>query len=860
MKYIFLVLFLFSITNNNSYCQKKIINNDAVRSWVSLKEIDGKTCLVSNDGKYVAFIFGSQINGDSLQVKSIEGNILRSFKIKREDLKEHKIEFTKDGANLFFLIGGDSLGIYNLSKNSIRYISNVKFFKISPDGKLIAYMQLGNSKELVLNRIDNSFIKRIQNVEDYRFNEFENNLFICTNSSLIFFHPKSGKYKEIYTGSRVSFLTFSKHSQAAFIASSNETFSIYTYNIGDDSAKGLVCDTFKINGRKINIVEDELCYTPDGNKLFFSIESDGYQGQILKSSNTNGDQVWSYKDKFIGRRGFKPENIKVAFNFSGSKIMELTTPLTSLVVSGGTNKYIISITKQNTDEFYWNRGVFSAFLISLEDGKKEQFYSVSNILNLPSFSMSPSEEFVVWFDDNSKQYKSYNVISGKEYLISNNIPVPVYDYEGEIPARRFPFGIGGWLKSGKILIYSRFGLWAVDPRGTEKAVRISSNDNKYGRVVFRNISDNLQFPLLVSAFNSENKQNGLLIIDSKRGSAFNDDHLSNNVYYGNSFNETHSAYVSNNLPIKVNNSNLYIVYRMNSKESPNLFTTQDFINYKEFTHIHPEANYNWMSTELISWKLVNGKESLGILYKPENFDSLRKYPIIFHYYEKYSDELNVFKTPQLSVGNLSIPFYVSKGYLVFVPDMHYLTGGNAYSIANTIFSAITKLKTYPWIDSDRIGLQGHSFGGYETMILISRMNIFKAAQESSGPINLTSFFSHINDDRTRQRFSEFEQLNIGSSLWDNPELYLNNSPIFEINNINTPLLIMHGKLDHIVSSTQSMDLFAGLRRLNKPVWLLMYNNEHHTLLDKSHQIDFQNKQMEFFDYYLMGDPEPEWMK
>jgi len=160
-----------------------------------------------------------------------------------------------------------------------------------------------------------------------------------------------------------------------------------------------------------------------------------------------------------------------------------------------------------------------------------------------------------------------------------------------------------------------------------------------------------------------------------------------------------------------------------------------------------------------------------------------------------------------------------------------------------------------------MGLQGHSFGGFETLTIISRTKLFAAAQESAGYTNAISYYNQQTGlTSNRNQYFDIEQGNLGFSPWQKPKLYLDNSPIFHVNNITTPLLIMHNKGDDNVDFHHAVELFISMRRLRKPAWLLQYKDENHMIgrSDKN-QLDFTIRQQQFFDHYLRGVPAPKWM-
>jgi dipeptidyl aminopeptidase/acylaminoacyl peptidase len=249
-----------------------------------------------------------------------------------------------------------------------------------------------------------------------------------------------------------------------------------------------------------------------------------------------------------------------------------------------------------------------------------------------------------------------------------------------------------------------------------------------------------------------------------------------------------------------------------------------------------------------------------VLYKPENFDRAKKYPVIFHYYEVRSHQRYLFKKPEPSGGAIDILWYVSNGYLVFVPDMQYRTGHTIEDIAGTAISAVKKLSEFSYVDTSRMGLQGHSFGGYETNAIICSTGIFKAAQESAGITDPVSWYGHIGfGGRSHALQYEYGQSNFGTTPWQSPDIFIKNSPLHNSQKISTPLLIMHNLKDDAVSFWQGVELFIALRRQRKAVWLLQYDEEGHIIDNPQNIEDFTKRQQQFFGHYLKDEPMPVWM-
>ena len=284
---------------------------------------------------------------------------------------------------------------------------------------------------------------------------------------------------------------------------------------------------------------------------------------------------------------------------------------------------------------------------------------------------------------------------------------------------------------------------------------------------------------------------------------------------------------------------------------------------KKLTAINPQqADYNWGTVELIHWTSFDGKKLDGLLYKPEDFDASKKYPLMCYFYETNSETLYRNIVPQPSWSTVNLTFYTSRGYIVFVPDIVYTPGLPGQSAYNCIVSGVEALAKNPWIDRENMAIQGQSWGGYEVAFLITRTNIFKAAGAGAPVANMTSAYGGIRWETGMSRQFQYEQTQsrIGKDLWNGLELYMENSPLFRLPNVQTPVLIMHNDNDGAVPWYQGIEMFMGLRRLGKPAWLLEYNNEAHNLRERRNRKDLTIRLQQFFDHYLKGAPEPAWMR
>jgi dipeptidyl aminopeptidase/acylaminoacyl peptidase len=270
----------------------------------------------------------------------------------------------------------------------------------------------------------------------------------------------------------------------------------------------------------------------------------------------------------------------------------------------------------------------------------------------------------------------------------------------------------------------------------------------------------------------------------------------------------------------------------------------------------------WGEVKLVSWKSFDGTNLQGLMYFPENIDTSLRYPMLVYFYERNADLLHSWSNPAPSRSIINRPYCVSNEYIVFVPDITYETGYPGRCAYNAVVSGtMAMLEKYPFIDPDRLGLNGQSWGGYQVAWLVTHTDLFRCAMAGAPVSNMTSAYGGIRWESGKSRMFQYEeaQSRIGGTLWDKPLLYLENSPLFSAPSIHTPLLIMHNDADGAVPWYQGIELYMALRRLQKPCWMLTYNNEQHNLTRRANMKDLSIRMMQFYDYYLRGAAMPAWM-
>jgi len=469
--------------------------------------------------------------------------------------------------------------------------------------------------------------------------------------------------------------------------------------------------------------------------------------------------------------------------------------------------------------------------------------------------ISTGGTFITWFD--KAHWYTYNVATGKTTDITATAPNVHFAQETwSTPSEPGPWGITGWTKDDRsVLINDRFDIWELDPTGTKPPVVLTDSLGRRENMTLRLLNlgrdederfiDVTQTAWL-SAFDEDTKANGFYRakLDARRTP---ERVTMGDLRYGN--------------PSKAEDADVYMVTKGTFVDFPNLHVGPSLTNLSRVSDANPwQKEYNWGTAELVTWTSMDGVPRQGILYKPENFDPSKKYPMISYFYEDLSDNLHNYIAP--TGRNVINPtHYVSNGYIIFEPDIHYEMGYPGPSAVKSIVPGVQKLLERGYIDPKALGLQGQSWGGYQASYIVTQTSMFSAAMVGAPVANMTSAYGGIRWGSGLNRSMQYEsgQSRIGQSLFEAPQLYIENSPLFHLPRVTTPLFIMHNDMDDAVPWWQGIEMFVGMRRLGKEAYLINYNNDVHNPQSRANQKDMAMKMQEFFDAKLMGAPPPEWM-
>ncbi len=473
-----------------------------------------------------------------------------------------------------------------------------------------------------------------------------------------------------------------------------------------------------------------------------------------------------------------------------------------------------------------------------------------------TLSLSPGGRYLHWWDGEERAWYVMDVEERTPRNVTAALPYPVHDELDDHPQPPPPYGVAGWTEGDRaLLVYDRFDVWSVDPSGRKPPRSITEGVGRREGLRFRYVSldrDREAIPeredLLLSAFHLRTKAAGFyrdrvrgrrepvrLLLEDRRFSR----------------------------PVRAEDAEVLLFTRESFQEFPDLWVSgPDFRDARRVTDVNPQqAEYLWGTAELVEWLSADGIPLRGILYKPEGFDPSRKYPMMVYFYERMSDGLHRYRTLRPGSSSVIPTFYVSRGYVFFIPDIPYEIGHPGESAVDAVVPGVLSVVARGFVDPERIGVQGHSWGGYQIAYMLTRTNLFAAAEAGAPVANMVSAYGGIRWGTGMSRQFQYErtQSRIGGSLWEETLRYIENSPVFEADKIRTPLLMMHNDKDTAVPWYQGIEMFMALRRLGRPVWLLNYNGEPHGLRKEANRRDWAIRMQQFFDHYLKGAPAPVWM-
>ena len=758
--------------------------------------------------------------------------------------------------------------------------------------------------ELVLRNLATGAEKKYRRVSEYLFSKKGNVLVIETTrknndstsyTALLWLNTASGKTDTIMRSfnEAKNYALDEEGAQLAFVAERDSVakalqkfYKLWYYKPGMDSAR--------LRGdRRTAGVASGLTISPDYNNMFSKDGKRLFIGLVpirpvkdtgLVDFETARLDVWNYNDDYL-----QPQQLLQVLNELRKSWLavlpegaDAITPLAGdsceniFLADEGNALYALGTSNRGyrIRQQWEGAAALKLYLVNTQTGARKLVQDKVRGRAI----LSPGGKYILWYDWKQRHWFTYSVATGTVADITRDIKTSLFDEDDDHPDDPPSYGMMGWDEDDKhVYLYDRYDIWECHPDGKQPARNFTNGYGRRHKLVYRYLATDRSRPaaprgepgpdrdekpiksnepLYLSVTDEATKASGFARyrLDWKTDPGWLV--LSPHEYDG---------------LIKAKTSGDLLYTRETYNESPDVFAghvfpgeadIKDLLLSVKLSNTNPQQkNYNWYTVELRKWKMLDGQMSEGLLFKPENFDSTKKYPIIFYFYERDADTRYRYRMPAPSASTINIAWFTSNGYLVFDPDIHYKNGEPGQSAYNSVISAANYLKKNKWVDSTKMALQGQSWGGYQVAYLITRTNMFAAAGAGAPVSNMTSAYGGIRwgTGISRQFQYEKSQTRIGYNLWQRPDLYIKNSPLFHADKVATPLLITHNDADGAVPWYQGIEYFSALKRLGKKVWLLEYNGEDHNLVERRNRKDLSVRLGQFFGYYLKGEKPARWI-
>jgi len=885
--------------------QKKPLDVDDLGSWNRITEKD-----VSPDGKWIVYKTEPWKGDSKIYLYSSKGERIFEYDCGKE------IKITDDSKFLIFTaepaydhvremklkkinyedIPGDVLGIYSIHTGKFDSIEDTRNSKIPEEwAGCLAYQveSPGERPEEENNEVKNGkkesgktgfklYLRNLESgetvswpfVTEYHFAEKDRRLFFVSTgdgeefeAGIYVYDLEVEKVSPVIKGENdYKQISLSEKGDRLAVLLKPDAgghsgdFSLYLW-IGQGEAKEIVNNGSRGIPKNWKISENgRIRFSENGRRIFFgTVPVRPRRDPTILDEDYPELDVWHYSEGLLHTEQLvnKDRELKrtylAMYDINNGSLVQIETediPESSLLDEGNSDHVLLHSGKPYELQSMWDYLHYDVYLFDLKTGSRHMIKKDMS----SRFQASPGGKYLLWFSYDDYSYYTYHIESGKEHRITEPDILRADIETNTTFDRNEPYGSPGWLQDDRVvLIYDRYDIWKVDPENKHEPVNLTINGRKE-KTVYRLIKFDEDWDF----FDGKETLHLMGTHEVSRSTG----------YYGWGL-ETASepelliggGYRLSN-PLKSDDSETVVYTKETYNVFPDLLVSD--LTFRESIRISDanpqQADFLWGTVELCDWASLDGRRLEGLLYKPEDFDPSRKYPMIVQFFHKSADQLYDHRIPQWHSSRIDYHYYTSNGYIIFAPDIYFDDGYIGESAYKSIMPGVTALIDRGFVDPERIGVQGHSYSGYQAAYLATRTNMFACIQAGAPVVNFFSAYGGIRWQSGRNRSFQYEHHQTLGSIWEVPLRFLENSPLFFMDKVTTPVLIMHNDNDGAVPWTQGIEYFIALRRLQKPAWLLNYNGEEHGIRKLKNKKDFHVRMSQFFSHYLKGEPMPKWMK
>ncbi len=835
---------------------KRLLKEEDFNSWSMLRAPS-----ISADGNWISYPIAFIEKADTLVVMN---------PIKRIT---YRVAGGSDGSFLpvhsprWFVFNTESLGvgIMDLNNGSIKWYNSADYYQTLASSSMLVCVENREDKteHITLINLDKDEQKFIENISDFALSPNGRYLAYSINSDYnskvlirdwdkiqYSYSSKSGKhfFHNIIWKPQSDAVSFMDRSTSLNLKTESE--SIVSWEIETENIEVLnTSETDILKGRKI--LSNLFYYSDDGNNLIFNVMPDSKEEleKQVTVQEWRGTDPWVYP-KIQNDWHWINQWWKTVWSLEKKKALQIGNEQAPEVIIGPSQKYALVYSRVASQPQFTQVTVSDLYIFNIETGDKHLVVKNVNVSQL-HIKISAEGRYISFFKD--KQWWVHDIQIKTNTCLTQNLNNSFYSKSSAHGSATQPYGNPGWTKGDlEILIYDHHDLWAMTPDG--KLKRRLTNGKENG-ITFRIDNSNIVKPLnnkgVFQSYKYDIKNHAFILSASKNEIPF--------AYYIIEEDFKLKLLVSSNKKItsfrKADLANSYVFSEESADTPPTLFYLRNPNDVlKKVYQSNPQnSDFLWGKTELVNFINSSGQDLKAILRYPDNFEEGKTYPMVVNIYEKKSQAISDFIIPTyFEDAGFNARIYTASGYFVLEPDITYVLGAPGFSAVDCVTSAVDAVLDKGNVDKNRIGIIGHSFGGYETAFIITQTNIFKAAVAGAAVTDLTSFYFSVNKDFQIPEMWRFEdqQWRMKNSFYYNKDAYNANSPIQQAENINTPLLLWTGENDGIIPATQSIEFYLALRRLRKDVLFLLYTGEDHALLLPKNQKDLSQRIKVWFDSYL----------
>lgn len=766
----------------------------------------------------------------------------------------------------------NTLVIYSVAGKK-ETIDSLKTFKLADEADWIAYQRGRKDSTLYVRSLDGSKTFQFPTVTDFQFAKKSGMLYYTSaaegEAGIFTLNPEKGSPALIKEGKGVfKQTTFDeKGERLAFLycADKDSSYKALSLWLSEHNAPAKEIATRGNKAFPAEWVINEngmLQFSKSASRLFFGTSPEPRQKDTTQlAENRPNVQVWSWDEpvQYTVQNYNKEKDLKksyqAVYNLDNGSIFQLANeelPNIQLGNEGDAALALLSTSRPYSLSSMWEARTRSDYYtVSLDNGERKQIAQA----DYGRFRLSPQGKYAYWYGETDSCWYTIALAEGKRYRLTTPESFPAWDEENDVPDYPYAHGAAGWTANDQnLLIYDRYDIWKFDPTAATSPINLTVNGRKE-KLSYRleQLDKEARFidlgkPQLLKGFNEATKGYGFYNARLSAPAA------PKTLLAGN--------YMLRSINKAKNTDD--VIYTMETfQQYPDIhYSTLAFKKSVQLTHgDKQQEGFIWGTAELVSWISLDGRPLEGVIYKPANFDPNKKYPMMVNFYERNSETLYNYRMPEPHRSTIDYHLYNSNEYVIFNPDIRYVDGYPGESCYNCLMPGITMMIAKGYIDEKGIGAQGHSWGGYQVAYLATRTNLFSAIESGAPVVNMFSAYGGIRWGSGMARSFQYEhtQSRLGATPWSSPLRYLENSPLFTMDKVQTPILIMHNDADGHVPWYQGIEYFVAMKRLGKPCWLLNYTGEPHWPMHMANRIDFQRRMFQFFNHYLKNDKMPKWM-